>query len=60
VGEVLVGRIMASTHKGIRVSLEFFDDIFIPDNLLFDIAVLYPPNAPLPEIVPFWLAAYFR
>lgn len=41
VGEVLIGRIMAATHKGIRVSLEFFDDIFIPDNLLFENAILY-------------------
>ena len=38
VGEVLTGRIMAATHTGIRVSLEFFDDIFIPAHLIFSIA----------------------
>lgn len=59
VGEVLVGRIMASTHKGIRVSLEFFDDIFIPDNLLFDIAVLYPTNALSPRTSRCCAGAYF-
>ena len=41
VGEVLSGRIMAATHRGIRISLEFFDDIFIPDHLLFTEAKLY-------------------
>jgi len=43
VGEVLTGRIMAATHTGIRISLEFFDDIFIPAHLIFSIASLYPP-----------------
>jgi DNA-directed RNA polymerase III subunit RPC8 len=43
VGEVLTGRIMAATHNGIRISLEFFDDIFIPAHLIFSIANLYPP-----------------
>jgi|SRR5277367_5981863 DNA-directed RNA polymerase III subunit RPC8 len=41
VGEVLSGRIMAATHRGIRISLEFFDDIFIPEHLLFSTAKLY-------------------
>lgn len=40
VGEVLTGRIMAATHTGIRISLEFFDDIFIPAHLIFSIATL--------------------
>lgn len=42
VGEVLTGRIMAATHNGIRISLEFFDDIFIPAHLIFSIANLSP------------------
>lgn len=42
VGEVLTGRIMAATYTGIRISLEFFDDIFIPAHLIFQIATLYP------------------
>jgi hypothetical protein len=33
---------MAATHHGIRLSLEFFDDIFIPAHFIFDIASLYP------------------
>ena len=41
VGEVLTGRIMAATHAGLRISLEFFDDISIPAHLLFSIASLY-------------------
>jgi DNA-directed RNA polymerase III subunit RPC8 len=41
VGEVLSGRIMAATHNGIRISLEFFDDIFIPAHLIFSVANLY-------------------
>jgi DNA-directed RNA polymerase III subunit RPC8 len=41
VGEVLTGRIMAATYTGIRISLEFFDDIFIPAHLIFSIASLY-------------------
>jgi DNA-directed RNA polymerase III subunit RPC8 len=43
VGEVLTGRIMAATHNGLRISLEFFDDIFIPGHLIFSIASLYIP-----------------
>lgn len=41
VGEVITGRIMAATHHGIRLSLEFFDDIFVPAHLMFDTASLY-------------------
>ena len=41
VGEVLSGRIMAATHRGIRISLEFFDDVFIPEHLLFAGIKLY-------------------
>ena len=40
IGEVLSGRIMTATHEGIRISLEFFDDIQIPKNLIFDAAIL--------------------
>jgi len=41
VGEVLTGRIMAATHNGIRISLEFFDDISIPSHLIFPEMILY-------------------
>jgi len=34
VGEIAVGTIIHSDEKGIRVSLDFFDDIFIPNYLL--------------------------
>ena len=44
VGEVLTGRIMTATYTGIRISLEFFDDIFIPAHLIFSIASLYTPS----------------
>jgi DNA-directed RNA polymerase III subunit RPC8 len=47
VGEVLTGRIIAATHTGIRISLEFFDDIFIPAHLIFSIAGLYVPTSSL-------------
>jgi len=35
VREVITGRIMSATHRGIRLSLEFFDDIYIPAHLIF-------------------------
>ena len=35
VGEVLIGKISSSTDKGLRVSLEFFADIFVPARNLF-------------------------
>ena len=34
VGEIAVGTIVVSNAEGIRVSLDFFDDIFIPNYLL--------------------------
>ena len=44
-GEVLIGRISSSTPAGIKVRLDFFEDILIPGHLLFDDCVLYvsPP-----------------
>ena len=33
-GEVLVGRIVSSTELGIKVTVDFFDEIFIPSFLL--------------------------
>ncbi|KTW30281.1 DNA-directed RNA polymerase [Pneumocystis carinii B80] len=35
IGEVLTGKIQSSYHSGIKVSLGFFDDIFIPKGLLW-------------------------
>jgi len=35
-GEVLTGRISSSTPAGIKVRLDFFEDILIPGHLLFD------------------------
>lgn len=32
--EVLVGRISSSTHEGLRVSMGFFDEIYIPPHLM--------------------------
>ena len=34
IGEVLRGKILSSDDKGIRISLYFFDDIFVPAYLL--------------------------
>jgi DNA-directed RNA polymerase III subunit RPC8 len=34
VNEVLVGRVISSSREGLRVSLEFFDDILIPHTFL--------------------------
>lgn len=36
VGEVLSGWVSECTHQGIKVKLEFFDDIFIPKSYLFE------------------------
>lgn len=36
VGEVLEGWISSCTAEGIKVKMEFFDDIFIPAHLLFE------------------------
>ncbi|KAJ1912043.1 DNA-directed RNA polymerase III complex subunit Rpc25 [Tieghemiomyces parasiticus] len=34
VGEVMVGKIRSSNERGVKVSLDFFDDILIPPTLL--------------------------
>jgi len=34
VGEILVGKLISSSTEGIKVSLDFFDDVFIPAHLL--------------------------
>ncbi|AOA65096.1 RNA polymerase III subunit C25 [Komagataella phaffii CBS 7435] len=39
VGEVLTGWIKKNTPEGIKVTMEFFEDIFIPKSLLFENAV---------------------
>jgi DNA-directed RNA polymerase III subunit RPC8 len=36
VGEILTGWIEKCTSEGIKVKMEFFNDIFIPKNLLFE------------------------
>ena len=33
VGEVLVGRLLSSNKEGLRVSLDFFGDVIIPNSL---------------------------
>lgn len=40
IGEVLTGKIANCSQDGIRISLGFFDDIFIPSHLLFEGTVL--------------------
>ncbi|KAI9858532.1 MAG: DNA-directed RNA polymerase III subunit rpc25 [Vezdaea acicularis] len=35
-GEVLVGKISSSTEHGIKIRLDFFDEIFVPGHLLFE------------------------
>lgn len=39
-GEVLTGKIENCSEDGIKVTLGFFDDIFIPSHLLFEGSVL--------------------
>ncbi|CAF9908314.1 MAG: DNA-directed RNA polymerase III subunit rpc25 [Heterodermia speciosa] len=34
-GEIITGRIAGATEAGIRVSLDFFEDIWVPSHLLF-------------------------
>lgn len=34
IGEILTGRVIDSNKDGIRLSIEFFDDIYIPKSLL--------------------------
>ena len=41
VGEIITGEIQSSNEKGIRVSLGFFDDIYIDASMLFDGCLLY-------------------
>lgn len=36
IGEVITGKTTSSSPEGIKVSLGFFDDIFIPSALLFE------------------------
>ncbi|KAG6999289.1 DNA-directed RNA polymerase III subunit rpc8 [Physcia stellaris] len=35
-GEIIMGRVRGSTDLGIRISLEFFEDIWVPSHLLLD------------------------
>lgn len=44
VGEVLTGWVESCTPDGIKVNMEFFDDIFIPKSLIFENAY-YKDNA---------------
>ncbi|KAL8880702.1 MAG: hypothetical protein Q9198_001938 [Flavoplaca austrocitrina] len=34
-GEIVAGRISSASDDGMRIALDFFDDIFVPSNLLF-------------------------
>lgn len=34
VGEILVGKLIGSNREGLKLSLDFFEDIFIPASLL--------------------------
>ena len=52
-GEILVGKISSSNEKGIRVSIGFFDDIFIPSYLLQT-----PSEYCLKYAVPQWVWKY--
>ncbi|KAK9333547.1 RNA polymerase III subunit Rpc25-domain-containing protein [Lipomyces starkeyi] len=42
VGEVLVGWISSCSEEGIRVRMDFFDDIFIPKENLFEGCIFVP------------------
>lgn len=35
-GEVLVGRLKSCSREGVQVSLDFFDDIYVPEHVLQD------------------------
>ncbi|GLI80606.1 DNA-directed RNA polymerase III complex subunit Rpc25 [Penicillium ochrochloron] len=35
-GEIMLGKISSSTDKGIKISVEFFNDILIPPSMLMD------------------------
>ncbi|CAA21883.1 DNA-directed RNA polymerase III subunit rpc8 [Schizosaccharomyces pombe] len=41
-GEVMLGKIKSCSEEGIRVTISFFDDIFIPKDMLFDPCVFRP------------------
>ncbi|KAI4237190.1 MAG: hypothetical protein L6R40_005968 [Gallowayella cf. fulva] len=34
-GEIIAGKISSASEEGMRIALDFFDDIFVPSNLLF-------------------------
>jgi len=36
VGEVLVGRLLSCSKEGLRVGLDFFDDVLVPEHALQD------------------------
>ena len=37
INEVLIGKVRSCTAEGLRVSVDFFDDIFVPkNNILMD------------------------
>lgn len=44
VGEVLSGWVADCTPEGIKVRMEFFDDIFIPKNYIFENSVFKPAD----------------
>jgi DNA-directed RNA polymerase III subunit RPC8 len=44
VGEILIGKLVKSTREGLRISLDFFDDILIPAALLQSPCVFNPAN----------------
>lgn len=44
VGEVLTGWIESCSEEGIKVNMEFFNDIFIPKSLLFENSVYSPKD----------------
>ncbi|KAI9819545.1 MAG: DNA-directed RNA polymerase III subunit rpc25 [Pycnora praestabilis] len=35
-GEIILGKISSASEYGIKIRLDFFDDIFIPPHLLFE------------------------
>lgn len=42
IGEILVGWVSSCTEEGLNIKMEFFDDIHIPKELLFDTCVFVP------------------
>jgi DNA-directed RNA polymerase III subunit RPC8 len=45
VGEVMSGKVIQSTKEGLRISLEFFDDIFIPSSQLQNPSIYNPDTS---------------